>query len=218
MSLLNRKPLSIGRAQRTLRDDRVFVVATEDTYAPQQYFEHLPLARVKVIVLPTPRDSGLSSPGHVVERLKTAFKDVRQRDQIQAGDEFWVFLDTDHHIRDSHLRGTLEALRTAGQAGFEIAISNPCFALWLLLHHVDVALGTIFANCSEVEQKLRDVLAGYNKTSIKPGQFALERVPQAIRRARALEASPGEPGGPWPEQAGTRVYRLLERVMRPPTL
>jgi hypothetical protein len=67
MSLLNRKPLSIGRAQRSLRDDRVFVVATDDTYAPQQYFEHLALARVKVIVLPTPKDSGLSSPSHVVE-------------------------------------------------------------------------------------------------------------------------------------------------------
>jgi hypothetical protein len=213
MSLLNRKPLSIGRAQRTLRDDRVFVVATEDTYAPDQYFEHLPLARVKVIVLPTPKDSGLSSPGHVVERLKTAFDNVRQRRQLQSGDEFWVFLDTDHHIRDTHLLGTMDALRTAAQAGFEIAISNPCFELWLLLHHADVAFGAVFANSSEVEQRLRDVLGEYNKTSIKIGHFPLARVPDAIRRARALEASPDEPGGLWPEQAGTRVYRLLERVM-----
>jgi hypothetical protein len=215
MSLLNRKPLSIGRAERTLRDDRVFVVATEDTYAPQQYFEHLPLARVKVIVLPTPRDPGLSSPGRVVERLKTAFDNVRQRRQIQSGDEFWVFLDTDHHIRDTHLPGTLDALRTAAQAGFEIAVSNPCFELWLLLHHADVAFGAVFANCSVVEQRLRDVFAEYNKTSIKVGQFPLARVPDAIRRARALEASPDQPSGPWPEQAGMRVYRLLERVMAP---
>jgi hypothetical protein len=216
MSLLNRKPLSIGRAQRALHDDRVFVVATDDTYAPEQYFEHLPLPRVKVIVVPTPVGSGLSSPGHVVERLKDAFRNVSQRKQIQSGDEFWVFLDTDHHVRDAHLEGMLEALLTARQVGFEIAISNPCFELWLLLHRADVAPGTIFSNCGEVVQKLRDTLGQYNKTSIKVGQFPLARVPDAIRRARALETAPDDPTGPWPQQAGTRVYRLLERVLRLP--
>jgi len=213
MSLLNRKPLSIGRSQRALRDDRVFVVATDDTYAPEQYFENLPLPRVKVVVLPTPKDSGLSSPGHVVDRLKVAFQNVAQKRQIQAGDEFWVFLDTDHHIRDAHLQATLDALLTARQAGFEVAISNPCFELWLLLHHEDVAPGTTFAKCAEVEQKLRDRLGEYNKTSVKAGHFPLGRVPDAIRRARALEAAPDDPEGHWPQQAGTRVYRLVERVL-----
>ena len=213
MSLLTRPPLSIGRAQRTLRDDRVFVVATDDTYAPEQYFKHLPLPRVKVIVLPT--DSGLSSPGHVVERLKEAFRNVSRRKQIQTGDEFWVFLDTDHHIHDTHIRGTLAALRTAQQAGLEIAISNPCFELWLLLHHTDVAPGTVFPKCDKVAQKLRETLGEYNKTSVKAGQFPLARIPDAIRRARLLETTPDDPDGYWPEQVGTRVYRLLERVLSP---
>jgi hypothetical protein len=215
MSLLSRKPLAIGRSQRTLRDDRVFVVATDDTYAPLQYFEQLPLPRVKVIVLPTPVNSGLSAPEHVVERLKNAFRSVSQKNQVQIGDEFWVLLDTDHHVRDTNLRGTLEALRTGRQVGFEIAISNPCFELWLLLHHADVAPGTIFSKCIEVEQVVRDTLGQYNKTSIKAGQFPLARVPDAIRRARALETSPEDPVGPWPQQAGTRVYRLLERILNP---
>lgn len=214
MSLLHRKPLAIGRAQRALRDDRVFVVATDDTYAPAQYFEHLALPRVKVIVLPTPPASGLSAPEHVVERLKQAFKTVSQNQEVQAGDEFWVFLDTDRQVRDTNLKGTLEALRSARQAGFEIALSNPCFELWLLLHHTDVPPGTVFTKCAELEQRLREILGQYNKTSIKPGQFPLARVPDAIRRARALEAAPDDPLGPWPQQAGTRVYRLLERLLK----
>jgi hypothetical protein len=213
MSLLNRAPLSIGRAKRTLRDDRVFVVATDDTYAPEQYFAYLPLARVKVVVLPTPENSGLSSPGHVVERLKTAFDGVKQRKQIQAGDEFWVLLDTDHYVKDTHLPGTLEALRKAGQAGFEIALSNPSFELWLLLHHTDVTMGTVFTGATAVVAELRKALGEYNKTSIKAGHFPLSKIPHAIKRARALETSPDAPAGPWPEKAGTRVYRLLERVM-----
>jgi hypothetical protein len=215
MSLLNRKPLSIGRAQRVLRDDRVFVVATDDTYAPDQYFRHLPLPRVKVTVLPTPEDSGLSGPMHVVERLKAAFEGVRERKEIQEGDEFWVFLDTDHHFTESHLKGTLAALKTARHVGFEIAISNPCFELWLLLHHMEVPPGCGFSDCDTVAGQLRQILGQYSKTLLKPGQFPLERVPDAIRRARSFEASPDETRSSWPMNPGTRVYRLLERVLPP---
>jgi len=213
MSLLNRKPLSIGRAQRQLRDDRVFVVATDDTYAPHQYFEHLPMPRVKVIVLPTPKDTGLSSPGHVVERLREAFHIARQRRQVQQGDEFWVFLDTDHYIRDQHLPGMLDALSRARQSGFEIAVSNPCFELWLLLHHEDVAVGSMFTAAAEVENRLRACLGSYNKALIVAGQFPMARVPDAIRRARVLETSPDMPEGLWPQKAGSRIYRLLERTL-----
>lgn len=212
MSLLNRKPISIGRADRTLRDDRVFVVATDDTYAPSQYFDHLPLTRVKVVVLPTPADSGLSAPVHVVDRLKAAFDSVSQRKQIQFGDEFWVLIDTDHYFRGQNLPGTLGAVRTAQQSGFEIAVSNPCFELWLLLHHADIAPGTVFPKCDDVAELIRENLGQYNKTSIKPGQFPLARVTIAIQRARALETNPN---ALWPQSAGTQVYRLLERVLPP---
>ena len=210
MSLLHRTGLRIGRVERGLRDDRVFVVATDDTYAPSQYFEHLRLPRVKVVILPTPVHSGLSAPRHVVERLRAGFKSVRQRQEVQAGDECWVLLDTDHYFRDQHLPGTLTALRTARQTGFEVAVSNPCFELWLLLHHADVAPGTRFSQCEEVARRIRASLGQYDKTSIKPDQFPLALVPDAIRRAQVLDT---EPDAPWPKQTGTQVYRLLERVL-----
>jgi hypothetical protein len=212
MSLVNRKAASIGRAQRSLRDDRCFVVAAEDTDAPEQYFAALSFNRVKVVVLPTPRNSGLSAPAHVVDRLKTAFTDFKKKKQVQEEDEFWVFLDTDHHIKGTHLPGTLTALRTAAQSGFEVAFSNPCFELWLLLHHVDVAIGTVFESCSVVGKQLADILGGYNKTALHAVHFPASRIPDAIRRARALEATPDAPEDIWPPQTGTRVYRLLERL------
>jgi len=213
MSLLNRSPINIGRGARQLRDDRVFVVATDDTYAPLQYFEFLPLPRVKVTVVPTPLQTTASSPGHVVQRLKDAFDSVKERGQVQQGDEFWVFLDKDRNMRDNNIVGTLEALRTARHSGFEIAISSPCFELWLLLHHEDVPANTTFTVCADVEQKLKAVLGGYNKTKLRRGQFQIAHLPDAIRRARALESSPDDPDGHWPENVGTRVYRLLERVL-----
>ena len=213
MSLLNRKSTSIGRDQRVLRDDRVFVVAAEDTYAPAQYFEHLPLPRVKVVVLPTPNDSGLSGPLDVVERLKKAFKEVSQKRQVQMGDEFWVLLDTDHRFQGSHLKGTLTALRNARQVGFEIAVSNPCFELWLLLHHIDPPPDKPLTGYGAIEDALAMAVGSYGKKSIKAGQFPLVRVPDAIRRARALEELPDNPTEPWPKGIGTRVYRLMERIL-----
>ena len=212
MSLVNRKTASIGRAQRTLRDDRCFVVAAEDTDAPEQYFAALSFNRVKVVVLPTPRNSGLSAPAHVVERLKTAFTDFKKKEEVQTGDEFWVFLDTDHHIKGTHLPGTLTALRSAAQSGFEVAFSNPCFELWLLLHHIDVPVGTVFECSKAVGTQLGGVLGGYNKTALQAVHFPSSRIPDAIRRARALETKPDAPDDIWPSQTGTRVYRLLERV------
>jgi hypothetical protein len=214
MSLVNRKAASIGRALRTLRDDRCFVVAAEDTDAPEQYFAALSFNRVKVVVLPTPRSSGLSAPAHVVERLKTAFTDFKRKNEVQMDDEFWVFLDTDHHIKGTHLPGTLTALRSAAQSGFEVAFSNPCFELWLLLHHADVPASFIFESCGAVGRQLAGILGGYNKTALQAGHFPPSRIPDAIRRARSLESNPDAPEDVWPPQTGTRVYRLLERVMQ----
>jgi hypothetical protein len=213
MSLLNRRPVSIGREIREFRDDRVFVVATDDTYAPEQYFKHLALRRVRVVVLPTER--GESSPAHVVARLKAAYEVYANAQEIRERDEFWIFLDRDHHFKGTHTPQTLEALRAGKTAGFEVAISNPCFELWLLLHHEEVSLDAELDNCAAVESSLRARLGSYNKTNILPGQFPLDLVEIAIRRAQALEKSPYSPTALLPLPIGTRVYRLLEKILSP---
>jgi len=210
MSLLQRKPVRIGRAQREARDDRVFLVATEDTHAPAQYFEALAFRRVKVFILPT--EDGRSAPGHVLDRLRMAFESAKERKEIQANDEFWLLLDTDHWIKGTNLPGLLEALRQAQKAGFRFAMSNPCFELWLLLHHEEIVPGTSFGKCDEVGARLREVLNGYNKSNVKSENFPREFIAHAIQRARSLEATPDSPGGYWPEKAGTRVYLLLESI------
>jgi hypothetical protein len=197
-----------------MRDDRCFVVAAEDTDAPEQYFAALSFNRVRVVVLPTPRNSGLSAPTHVVERLKTAFTDFKKKRQIQEDDEFWVFLDTDHHIKRTHLPGTLAALQSAAQSKFEVAFSNPCFELWLLLHHADVPADTVFESCGAIGKQLAGILGGYNKTALQSAHFPSSRIPDAIRRARSLERTPDAPDPIWPQQTGTRVYRLLERLVQ----
>jgi hypothetical protein len=213
MSLIAGKRFAIGRAERELRDDRFFVVAAEDTYAPDQYFNGLAIPRVKVLVIPTPVGSGHSAPVHVVERLKEAHARMRERGEIQTDDEFWVLVDTDHHFKPSHIAGTLDALRAARDSGFFHAVSDPCFETWLLLHHEAPQPGIPLSNPDQVETRLRQVLGRYNKRSIDTNRFTLEGARTAIARARALEADPDDLASHRPASPGTRVYRLMERVV-----
>jgi hypothetical protein len=193
-----------------LRDDRAFVVATEDTYAPAQYFDAIREPRVIIKVLGS--DGPLSAPQHVVERLKEAKRVAVAAGDLLRGDEFWVLLDTDHWVKPNHIAGLQQALLEARQAGFLIAISNPCFELWLLLHHEDVPPGSVFGRCAEVGKKLRARLGRYNKCGVCVEDFPAATIDDAIRRARALEANPDQPTGYWPEKAGTRVFQLLEAI------
>lgn len=70
MSLFERKPRPIPTRDKdpdSLRDDRLFIVACDDTYAPQQCFGFFRLTRVKIHVVPTL--DGTSAAEHVLERL-----------------------------------------------------------------------------------------------------------------------------------------------------
>ena len=133
--------------------------------------------------------------------------------EVKINDEFWLLLDTDHWIKGTNIPGLLDALQQAQKSGFRFAMSNPCFELWLLLHHEEIPPGTSFGKCAEVGARLKAALNGYNKTNVKPAQFPREFIAVAIQRARSLEANPDAPGGYWPEKAGTRVYLLLESIM-----
>ena len=43
-------------------------------------------------------------------------------------DEIWCVFDTDQHPN------LAQAINEAGQSEIEVAVSNPCFELWLVLH------------------------------------------------------------------------------------
>lgn len=198
----------------TYRDDRLFFVATEDTCAPKQYFDFLGQTRIHVFVLETPAGEGRSSPGHVVQRLEEA----RKHYDSNEDDEFWILLDTDHWVEPNHRKGLTDALSRARRRGVQIAMSNPCFDLWLLLHHEDVAPGHVLGGGSEVDKRLRRVLGEFNKTRLKAEHYPADKVKEAVRRARSLEGDADHPKGYWPERTGTRVYRLVERLLGPKLL
>lgn len=200
MTRIRRTGLLDRSVQR--RDARLYLVATEDTYAGEQYFAALQqngvvdARRVKVHVITTPEGSGRSSPRAVLARLR----------DFEAGllpmDERWLSLDRDRW--PERLLG--EVCREALQAGWFMAVSHPCFEAWLLLHLCD----EVPDQARGCEEALRTLLGSYSKTNLPCKPWTLPTVREAIERARARDTAPADR---WPRQPGSHLYRLVERLL-----
>jgi len=201
LSLTRRKVKSLTRDQATYRDDRIFWVGTDDRYAPKQYLDFLKVKRVRIFALAA--EERTQAAREVVQRLKAA-------EEIQEQDQVWALLDADHYDQGRHLPSFLEALRGAWDAGIQVAISKPCFEVWLLLHYADAEAVEGVASASEVETRLREAIGEYNKRQLKQAHYPEERVKLAMARAQELDARVA--GGEIPQSATTRVYQLLEAI------
>jgi hypothetical protein len=201
MGLINRKPRPLIRDSVELRDDRLFIVACDDTYAPEQYFGFFKITRIQIHVVKTPKD-GTSHAQYVLERL-LAF-------EYEEEDERWMLLDTDHCIQPNHFPNFILAIREARQRGINVALSKPCFELWLLLHHVEESNVVSLANAGETESALRTTLGQYNKTALRQEHFPLTTVSDACARAERLDRSVG--GGDSPDKNTSQVYRLWKAI------
>jgi hypothetical protein len=197
---LKRRPLR--RIEGILRDTKLFIIACDDTYAPAQYFENHGSTRVQVHVVPAPENR--SAARHVL----AALEDI----EFENGDERWLLLDTDHMLKPSHLPGFTNTIRKARQKNINVAISRPCFEVWLLLHHRDERFVRGLNTADEFEAALRAALGVYNKTNVRPEDYPMDGVPLACQRAARLDAEVG--GGDIPSGTTTRVYRLVESILR----
>ncbi len=211
MSLLHRepRPLSRDRAPVRFRDDRLFLIACDDRYAPAQYFEFSRIPRVRILVDPTIDTK--SAPQHVLSRLLAG----RDKEGLEPDDECWLVLDTDHNVRPGHRATFIQTIQDAKAAGIEVALSCPCFEFWLLLHHVTEDEAAGLTNCAEIQDLIRLKVGSYNKLRLQREHFRVGSAAEAILRSEGLDAT--VPGGVIPQEPTTRVYKLL-RAMRAKTL
>lgn len=202
MGLIQRKVRPLARDKATLRDDRLFIVACDDTYAPKQYFDFFNITRVQVFVVPTEKNTS-----HALHALNRLVKYDHDED-----DELWLLLDTDHCIKGQHLKAFTNALKEAKDKKVHVALSRPCFELWLLLHHEeDMTVINSLIDANETEATLRAKLGQYNKTKLNQEHYTLTDVRNAILRAEQLDAA--ITGGDIPDSNTSRVYLLWKAIV-----
>ena len=111
-----------------VRDARLIIIATEDAKATPKYFEDLKQfsrnSRVKVHVLE--RLDEASSPKYVLKSLI----EFSQKHKLGKDDKLWAVIDVDHWKSEE----ISQIAEKCSQKRYRLAVSNPCFEIWLLLH------------------------------------------------------------------------------------
>ncbi len=184
------------------RDATLVVIASEDRYAVKQYFEFFHSTRIQFRVLET--EHGDSAPSHVMARLSKFMKEYN----LGKGDQLWLVCDTDHWIEPAHVKNLVEVLRLCRQKEIGVALSNPCFDLWLLLHFDEFPTNERLT-CEQVGQMLRDKVGQYQKTRVYNLPVTQQGVVNAIRRAKSQNLSSGE----IPMKPQTAVYQIIENLI-----
>lgn len=109
--------------------------------------------------------------------------------------ERWALVDVDRWPNLRRMLGQWE----------QVAISNPCFEVWLLLH-----LGPIrraLRDAADAESMLAERVGGYAKSDPDYAFVDSASVKGAIERARAGDR---DAQSPIPANRGTRVYRVFD--------
>jgi hypothetical protein len=160
MALTSRRSRPLDRGVAHLRDTRLLIIAAEGRETERQYFAMFRSTRVQVKVLSA--DDNRSAPEYVLERLRQ----FRDEYQLGEGDALWLMLDVDRW-GDKKLAAIAQQATTSG---FGLAVSHPCFEVWLLFHFSDQVPRA--AKCAEVERTLREAIGGsYGKTRLEEARF-----------------------------------------------
>ncbi len=182
--------------------DGVDPKAAEGRRTEKQYFEIFNNPKVQVVVIPS--EDNRSAPEYILQRLDGYALEY----QIGQEDELWLMIDTDRW-GERKLSGIT---KEAGQKGYFMAVSNPCFEVWLYLHLDDVR--TAITACRELKQLLRETIGSYNSSRLDPDVFR-DHISEAVQRAKALTPDASER---WPASIGTHVYKVVERILTAPAI
>ena len=198
------RDLSRRRPERLPRR-RLLVVCEGQRTEPDYllgYQRYVHNATVEIVI---PPDRG--DPRKVVEIAKSRKQSAtaearRQQDPNLAFDEVWCVFDRDDHERFA------DACQMARDNQFKLAVSNPCFELWVLLHFRD---SPGMQHRTSVLRMLRDQLPDYDKR-LEFNDVA-QGVPDAVARAQRLDADATAMGEP-ERNPTTGVYRLANSTAR----
>ena len=181
------------RRRKPFREPRLrILIVREGTRTEPEYFMDMRNRERSLVDLDI-RPGG--DPKALVERAAFLRKESERRARKDANERYehvWCVFDVDEH---AHLA---EALQQARDNRIDVAMSNPCFELWALLHFQDQRA---WIDRSAVQHLCRQHMPGYKKRL--PCDVLHPRVDDA--RRRAIELGQGD-------NPSTTVYRLVDII------
>jgi len=205
-----RKPRADRRLDRRVGDrvpKRTFLVYCEGERTEPDYLKALKrdpeIRRVASIQIEPPAAAGGSLP----IKLVTAAAKARSGVSVTHGDvdEVWCLFDVEWPQNHPKLD---EAVALARRSDVHLAISNPCFELWLVLHLTDHTRPLE----TRPAEKLRQRLDGSSSKEVEGATYMPIRQ-DAARRARSLDEMHKDNDTNFPDDnPSSGMYKLLEAI------
>lgn len=206
------------RESNTTEREKIFVLAFEGNITEEKYFSEFKDSNkfndelIYLHLLKRADDDTNSAPNHVFSKLK---KEAKDEFNFKTGDELWMIIDTDRWKNIPTIVQTCNELEN-----MFVAVSNPCFEFWLLLHIKDIQeynseeLELILKNKKKgnrnyVDKKIVEILGSYNKANLKTDAF-LPNIDTAVSRAKNLD----QPQEEYPTKLGSHIYKLIEKIKK----
>lgn len=198
------------RQRRDVR--RKIVIVCEGRETETGYFKGIRQSQGIPKELVPVRHANATDPLSIVTRAVEVRQTFRAGGLWTPDDEAWAVFDGDEHMRDRR-ESWNAALQLAVRKGIRLAISNPCFELWYLLHYQEQnghlspqqAFRLLRTHINDYEKPKRlwpDPLQDLTAT-------AIARARQLAQRARADELRPHA-------NPCTGVCELVESLLRWP--
>jgi len=155
-----------------------------------------------------------SHPNHIIELLNER-KEYWKEHGIEPN-ELWMVIDRDkQNVSKKQLNAIIEKCK---EEGYNLAIYNPTFELWLLLHIANIEdydKGILLSNSKErlkskkrfIERELSKKLNGYSKNNLQFKRFE-SGINKAIKQAKDLHTDNEE----LIDKLGTSVCILVEKL------
>ena len=128
----------------------------------------------------------------------------RSRHGYQDFDEIWRVFDIDQHPN------VPTAIHNARQSGIEVAVSNPCIELWLVLHVDDQ---TAYIDRRNIQRRANELqLTSGKRIPDSAWNKLFDEFETARHRARALDQRHAGNGSPPRSNPSTDIWRLVDRI------
>jgi hypothetical protein len=193
-----------------LRDAKLIVIATEGEKTEKQYFDSIIVSELlkspKIHVEVLERESSKSDPLECISSLNS----FKAKYTLNKNDELWLVCDVDRWGQ----KKLSQVNQLCHQKAYLLAVSNPCFEAWLLLHLVDWDSYTqdqkdhISQGCGTVSQEIKKVIGSYVKTNININDF-IKGIANAVDQAKKLD----QPNEDWPMSFGSKIFLLIESMI-----
>lgn len=182
------------------RDSRLFVIATEGAKREVSYFEYLVREnqRIKVKVLsPGGSEENKSSPKWVLDRASRFVEEFG----LAENDQLWLVIDVDRWPEETLHELGKECLKVKS---WNLAISNPCFEVWLMLHYFEIDKSDV-KTCSELKTLLGSKINGGYTVEV-----AARNVEKAIIRAKKDDSNREHY---YCNSMESKVYKLVSQLV-----